>query len=80
MFDDEFLDDQDLLNEMLLSEDDAWKLYNRGEITREQLFRYLEKRKNVEKNQQKPNASIKIVLLVIVVVMTCIFISLLLRS
>jgi hypothetical protein len=24
MFDDEFLDDQDLMNEMLLTEDDAW--------------------------------------------------------
>jgi hypothetical protein len=80
MFDDEFLDDQDLLNEMLLSEDDAWKLNNRGEITREQLFQYLEKRRKVEKNIQKPNTSIAIVFIVIVVVMTCIFISLLLRS
>jgi hypothetical protein len=77
MFDDEFLDDQDLMNEMLLTEDDAWKLYNRGEITREQLSCYLEKRKNVEKNKQKPNTSIAIVFIVIVVVMTCIFISLL---
>ena len=80
MFDDEFLDDQDLMNEVLLTEDDARRLYSRGEITREQLFQYLEKRKNVEKNKQKPNTSIAIVFIVIVVVMTCIFISLLLRS
>jgi hypothetical protein len=80
MFDDEFLDDQDLMNEMLLTEDDARRLYSRGEITREQLFHYLEKRKKVEKNKQKPNTSIAIVFIVIVVVMTCIFISLLLRS
>jgi hypothetical protein len=79
MYDDEFLDDQDLMNEMLLTEDDAWRLYRRGEITREQLFRYLEKRKNIEKNKQKPNTSIAIVFIVIVVVMTCIFLSLLLR-
>jgi hypothetical protein len=80
MFDDEFLDDQDLMNEMLLTEDDAWRLYRRDEITREQLFHYLEKRKEVEKNKQKPNTSIAIVFIVIVAAMTCIFISLLLRS
>ena len=80
MFDDEFLDDQDLMNEMLLSEDDAWKLYNRGEITREQLFRYLEKRKNNENIEQKPGTLIKIVFLVIVLGVTCMFISLLMGS
>lgn len=76
MFDDEFLDDLDLLNEMLLSEEDAWKLYSRGEITREQLFGYLEKLKNVENTKQKPGTLIKIVFIVIVIGMTCMFISL----
>ena len=80
MFDDDFLDDLDLLNEMLLTEDDAWRLYNRGEIKREQLNRYLEKHKNIDKNEQKPSSLIKIVILVIVLAMACIFISMLLGS
>lgn len=52
MFEDELLDDLGLLNEMLLSEDDAWRLYSRGEITKEELFRHLDKRKNPKNGAQ----------------------------
>ncbi|MBW6475100.1 MAG: hypothetical protein K0B14_18380 [Anaerolineaceae bacterium] len=61
MFEDEFLDDQDLFYEMLLSKEDAWKLYHRGEITREQLNRYLDKLLSGKVNLDTKKAKNKVV-------------------
>lgn len=48
---DPFLDDMDLFYEGLLSEEDARRLYHRGEITHEQLTSYLNRRQRTADQQ-----------------------------
>lgn len=52
---DPFLDDLDLFYEGLLSEDDARLMYQRGEITHQQLMRYLEKKRSSGQQQAQTN-------------------------
>lgn len=73
MFEDEFLDDQDLFNEMLLSKEDACELYHRGEITREQLNWYLDKLGKSQQTKQEPDNWVKFALLIVLLGSACVF-------
>jgi hypothetical protein len=73
--DDPFLDDYDLLAEGLLSEADARRMYERGEITQAQLADYLKAHREVQEQPQKNNLPSWITVLIILgLLMTCLYV------
>jgi len=65
-FDDPFLDDLDLFYEGLLSEEDARRMYRRGEITKAQLEAYLVHQQRRKGAATKPGSNMWVIALVII--------------
>ena len=69
-FDDPFLDDLDLFYEGLLSEEDARRMYRRGEITKAQLDAYLGHRQQEQQPSAESFSKTWVIFIVIIILAT----------
>jgi hypothetical protein len=74
-FDDEFLFDQDLMEEGLLSVEDAWQMYQRGEISYERYTQYLDLKRKQSEQEPDKWASLITLIVVLYILISCLSIS-----